>query len=145
MSPAGIEPATFRFVAQYLNHCATAGHSRSKENKNLPHFRNRRLFPMFTRTFHFFLSQARWIQSATSQSVFKIKFVIILPPTPKSFKWPFFLSLSHHFVLPHMCHTTVHLNLRNLTTGIIFAEEYEPWNSAWCNIFSVLLLPAPNV
>jgi len=22
--PAGIEPATFRFVAQYLNHCATA-------------------------------------------------------------------------------------------------------------------------
>ena len=24
MTPAGIEPATFRFVAQYLNHCATA-------------------------------------------------------------------------------------------------------------------------
>jgi len=22
--PAGIEPATFRFVAQHLNHCATA-------------------------------------------------------------------------------------------------------------------------
>jgi hypothetical protein len=24
MTPSGIEPATFRFVAQYLNHCATA-------------------------------------------------------------------------------------------------------------------------
>ena len=24
MIPAGIEPATFRFVAQHLNHCATA-------------------------------------------------------------------------------------------------------------------------
>ena len=24
MTPAGIEPATFRFVAQHVNHCATA-------------------------------------------------------------------------------------------------------------------------
>ena len=24
MTPAGIKPATFRFAAQYLNHCATA-------------------------------------------------------------------------------------------------------------------------
>jgi len=24
MTPAGVEPATFRFVAQHLNHCATA-------------------------------------------------------------------------------------------------------------------------
>ena len=24
MTPAGIEPATFRFVAQHMNHCATA-------------------------------------------------------------------------------------------------------------------------
>ena len=24
MTPTGIEPATFRFVAQHLNHCATA-------------------------------------------------------------------------------------------------------------------------
>ena len=23
MTPSGIEPATFRFVAQHLNHCAT--------------------------------------------------------------------------------------------------------------------------
>ena len=26
LTPAGIEPATFRFVAQHLNHCATAVH-----------------------------------------------------------------------------------------------------------------------
>jgi len=25
LTPAGIEPATFRFIAQHLNHCATAG------------------------------------------------------------------------------------------------------------------------
>jgi hypothetical protein len=24
MTPSGIKPATFQFVAQYLNHCATA-------------------------------------------------------------------------------------------------------------------------
>jgi hypothetical protein len=24
MTPSGIEPVTFQFVAQYLNHCATA-------------------------------------------------------------------------------------------------------------------------
>ena len=24
LTPAGIEPATFRFVTQHLNHCATA-------------------------------------------------------------------------------------------------------------------------
>jgi len=24
LTPAGIEPATFRFVARHLNHCATA-------------------------------------------------------------------------------------------------------------------------
>jgi len=24
LTPSGIKPATFRFVAQYLNHCATA-------------------------------------------------------------------------------------------------------------------------
>ena len=24
LTPSGIEPATFRFVAQHLNHCATA-------------------------------------------------------------------------------------------------------------------------
>ena len=29
MTPAGIEPATFRFVAQHLNHCATAVPHRS--------------------------------------------------------------------------------------------------------------------
>ena len=27
MTPAGIEPATFRFVAQHLNHCATVAPS----------------------------------------------------------------------------------------------------------------------
>jgi len=26
LTPAGIEPATFRFVAQHLNHCATASY-----------------------------------------------------------------------------------------------------------------------
>jgi len=32
LTPAGIEPATFRFVAQHLNHCATAVHYNGDPN-----------------------------------------------------------------------------------------------------------------
>ena len=32
LTPAGIEPATFRFVAQHLNHCATAVPSKRVED-----------------------------------------------------------------------------------------------------------------
>ena len=32
MAQAGIEPATFRFVAQHLNHCATADNILNKYN-----------------------------------------------------------------------------------------------------------------
>ena len=31
MKPAGIEPATFRFVAQHINHCATAVTPKNEE------------------------------------------------------------------------------------------------------------------
>ena len=34
-TPAGIEPATFRFVAQHLNHCATAVAIIRKKGENL--------------------------------------------------------------------------------------------------------------
>jgi len=30
LTPAGIEPATFRFIAQHLNHCATACRGKGK-------------------------------------------------------------------------------------------------------------------
>ena len=33
MTPAGIEPAIFRFVAQHLNHCATAVPNNNNNNK----------------------------------------------------------------------------------------------------------------
>jgi hypothetical protein len=36
MTPSGIEPATFRFVVQYLNHCATAATWYRKESTSLP-------------------------------------------------------------------------------------------------------------
>jgi hypothetical protein len=38
MTPSGIDPATFRFVAQSLNHCATACPNRNEVRKadNLP-------------------------------------------------------------------------------------------------------------
>jgi len=37
LSPAGIEPATFRFVAQHLNHCATTVPLNETEKElNLP-------------------------------------------------------------------------------------------------------------
>ena len=34
MTPAGIEPATFRFVAQHLNYCATAVLGKDSESSN---------------------------------------------------------------------------------------------------------------
>ena len=34
LTPAGIEPATFRFVAQHLNHCATAVPTYTGQHKN---------------------------------------------------------------------------------------------------------------
>jgi len=33
---AGIKPATFRFVAQHLNHCATAVWGKGKKDKFYP-------------------------------------------------------------------------------------------------------------
>ena len=42
MTPAGIEPATFRFVAQHLNHCATAvPHTYTHTHTHTPHTRTR--------------------------------------------------------------------------------------------------------
>ena len=41
LTPGGIEPATFRFVAQHLNHCATAVlHSPVYEDGTDSEFRN---------------------------------------------------------------------------------------------------------
>ena len=37
MTPAGIEPETFRFVAQHLNHCATAVPHNSDVVHVIPH------------------------------------------------------------------------------------------------------------
>jgi hypothetical protein len=36
MTPSGIEPATFRFVAQYLNHCTTAVPITQMSTRNIP-------------------------------------------------------------------------------------------------------------
>ena len=39
LTPAGIEPATFRFVAQHLNHCATAvPNTRVSQSYTVPSF-----------------------------------------------------------------------------------------------------------
>ena len=35
LTPAGIEPATFRFVAQHLSHCATAVYEKEISGYNL--------------------------------------------------------------------------------------------------------------
>ena len=35
LTPAGIEPATFRFVAQHLNHCSTAVPSKLNSGKKI--------------------------------------------------------------------------------------------------------------
>ena len=49
MTPAGIEPATFRFVAQHLNHCATA----------VP------LFPLYLTKFFFLINGHVYLNSDT--------------------------------------------------------------------------------
>jgi len=46
MTPAGIEPVTFRFVAQHLNHCATAVPDKLWGWTNLALKGYRRLFPL---------------------------------------------------------------------------------------------------
>jgi hypothetical protein len=44
VTPSGIEPATFRFVAQFLNHCATAcPHYLSDYLKYLSNYINHRI------------------------------------------------------------------------------------------------------
>jgi hypothetical protein len=43
MTPSGIDPATFRFVAQFLNHCATACKDILKGQNIIGFIRNQRL------------------------------------------------------------------------------------------------------
>jgi len=42
LTPVGIEPATFRFVAQHLNHCAAAVPPRQYIHSQNKHFQNTR-------------------------------------------------------------------------------------------------------
>jgi len=70
MTPAGIEPATFRFVAQHLNHCATAvpktGHV-SFQNTGLPNqniLRYQHFNEICLPILHFWLcSELSWIST----------------------------------------------------------------------------------
>ena len=51
--PAGIEPATFRFVAQHLNHCATAvPFSRERYSKNVQIPNHMKFHPVGAELFH---------------------------------------------------------------------------------------------
>jgi len=53
MKPSGIKPATFRFVAQHLNHCATAVPNRNQYQEYFLQFYIR--LHMFLKTVYFFL------------------------------------------------------------------------------------------
>jgi hypothetical protein len=59
MTPSGIEPATFRFVAQYLNHCATA----VPETKRVPN--DMQVFAI-TKVFRLTSSGDRWVMFTCS-------------------------------------------------------------------------------
>jgi hypothetical protein len=56
MTPSGIEPATFRFVAQYLNHCATVLSNRTPQNCTL-HYE-----AQFLNSFKKFASKIWWLK-----------------------------------------------------------------------------------
>jgi len=53
LTPAGIEPATYRFVAQHLNHCATAVPKKKKTNPKHAGTQMKRLFTVRTFIIHF--------------------------------------------------------------------------------------------
>ena len=59
LTPAGIEPATFRFVAQHLNHCATAVpvYSRVLPDISLTGILKTHNLPVFVCEFETFISR----------------------------------------------------------------------------------------
>jgi len=58
LTPSGIEPATFRFASQHINHCATAGHSLDDNDQK---------FPSTQTTIYFKLIYVEWTISPFSR------------------------------------------------------------------------------
>ena len=77
LTPAGIEPATFRFVAQHLSHCATAVPSSSSSSKHYKVYSsyNRRWRPRegVEIQFHFLFNLGTtwvWVENAMPQPLY---------------------------------------------------------------------------
>jgi len=74
MTPAGIEPATFRFVAQHLNHCATMAPTNSDRRNGI--------FEIWF--FHFALKQGRGIFDSTARPAIGMNQLKFEPPNQET-------------------------------------------------------------
>jgi len=76
LTPAGIESATFRFVAQYLNHCATGVPSYSCSKSKKRKFDNSSLYKIFVKRRIF--KPAGMIHINTGQTDFIFKYFHVI-------------------------------------------------------------------
>ena len=100
------------------------------------------------------LSRARWMQSVPTDTIAFLKHVfnIILPPTPRSYKWSFVFQLSPstpyiHFSFPHACymprppHSAWLDNLQRIWSPrpcVTFRNESPSWSVTPCRPFSTV-------
>ena len=86
--------------------------------------------------------------------LFRGPICIILESTPRFSKW--YLSVRpliqnafmHFFFLPYMLHALPHVILLDLSTRVIFGEEYSSWSSSLCSFLHspvISSLLSPNI
>jgi hypothetical protein len=134
LTPSGIETATFRFVAQYLNHCATISCPHSNCNKQYQVMNNVSVHLIITRQNH---------KSLTSSSLPPIFASWCLPyKTPAAFSqriWnPFSSAPPFNWDESWWKHS-----LHSSETFPMFSGKNPNWSRKW--IFNYIFIVAPCI